>query len=350
MNNRKPSASATGRTRAPRISDVAELAAVSKMTVSRYVNKSGYVSEEAGKRIQKAINTLNYRPNQLARSLQTSASGNIAVILGNMASLASGEVIKGIETLLFEHKYNLLVGNTEFDPRREQVYIDMLLRKQIDGVLIAPSSGGEALRDFQERGTPMGFLFREIPFLNVDVVRFDMEHNMRTLVDHLLRLGHQRIALLCRDVDLLHGAPYRTGYVAALAAAGHSPAPELLAVSSALSLDESLAAIERLLALPQPPTAVCTTANIHTWSVLRHCERSGLRIPHDLMLASADTFGDLGAIIHPTITRTELPMQELGRCAAELLLGRIRGTETSPPRKVLMQGHFVQGESTRQGR
>lgn len=330
-----------------RIGDVASMAGVSTMTVSRYINKSGYVGEKTGKRIEQAIAQLRYRPNQLARSLQTNTTANIAVILGNMSSYSSGEVLKGVESVTFGRAYNILVGNTAFNAERERQYLDILLRKQIDGILLAPTLGkGNELHELCERGVPLAFLFREIPDINVDIVRFDVEHDSYRLVHHLLALGHKRIALLCRKVDMLHGAPHATGYTTALERAGIAVDTALQQSVENASVLDGVQRMEAFFALPDPPTAIFATTNLLAGGVLSFCRDHRVRIPEDLMLVSSDSFGELAPLIHPTVTHVELPMQALGRSAAELLLQRIHSVEPVPTQRILMQGQLVVGEST----
>ena len=126
------------------ITDVARLAGVSKSTVSRYINQSGYIGEGARTKIDAAVRKLNYRPNRMAQSLNGKSTGNVALVIANMANPLIGVYGGGVEDALFDHQLNTLICNTKFKLDREVAYVNMLLSKQIDGIIIAPCGDDHA--------------------------------------------------------------------------------------------------------------------------------------------------------------------------------------------------------------
>ena len=121
------------------IVEVSRLAGVSRTTVSRYINKSGYVSESTKEKIEKAIKKVNYHPNRLAQSLHTKTSSTVALVVGDISNPITAAYTKAVENVVFSHNCNLIVCNTGFAIDKEISYVNMLVEKQIDGVVIAPS-------------------------------------------------------------------------------------------------------------------------------------------------------------------------------------------------------------------
>lgn len=145
--------------KSPNLADLAREAGASAMTVSRFLNSSSCVGAGTGRRIAKAIKDLRYRPNQIAKSLQSKRTKNIAVLPGNVSAPA----INGIGHISFKHGYNLFICNTEFSPEKERAYLGIPMEKQVDGVMIAPCSDRGYLRALRKASIPFdeeGVLFR----------------------------------------------------------------------------------------------------------------------------------------------------------------------------------------------
>lgn len=332
------------------IGDVARRAGFSTMTVSRYINKSGYVGDASAEKIQQAIMELKYRPNQIAKSLQSSKSMNIAVLLGNVSSPMSAWSIRGIESVTYKNQYNLLVCNTEFSPEKEKGYVDMLLRKQIDGIIMGPCSEDVShIQDILDRQVPLVFISRGIKGMNIDFVSFDIENAAFQLVNHLAEQGNKKIAILSRDVDLLREAPHYKGYRRALEKAALLLNDEMI-FHCCPSVSNGYKIMELILSMRRPPEALFVTTNVLTAGVLQCCIDQGVRIPEDLMLVSFDSFGDFDGIIHPHLTCNKLPAFDLGVETGKIVIDRIKeleeGTKRKPPIIKYLPGTLLLREST----
>jgi len=319
------------------------------MTVSRFINKSGYVNNETSRRISQAIKELQYRPNQIAKSLQTMKTGNIAVLLGNVSSPMSTLTIKGIENISFQKGYNLLVCNTDFSEDKEQKYLDILMQKQIDGMILAPcSKRSESLQEVLDRGIPLLFLDRRVPGIPADYVGFDFENDSFILTSHLVEVGCRKIAIICRKADLVHESPQLKGYARALQSSS-IPVDEKFVQYCHSSSKAAYEAMEEILGRCGPD-AVYATSSVLAAGVLRFCRDRNIRIPGDCLVASFDSFGEYDDLIRPNLTCNEVPAFALGVSGAELLTERISGGAAGmEPRHVVFPGKLLMRESTCRG-
>ena len=188
----------------PNIRDVAKLAGVAPITVSRVVNNSGYVSDETRERVEAAIAELQYVPNSLARSLRFKQTKTIALVLTDITNPFWTTVARGVEDVASQQGFNVILCNTDESETKQAEYLNVLLQKQVDGVLLVPArSSPEPVELIQKQGTAVVVLDRQVPSARVDVVRSDSETGSYRLVQLLLKLGHRRIAILSgpRDVS-----------------------------------------------------------------------------------------------------------------------------------------------------
>ncbi|MDK2959324.1 MAG: LacI family transcriptional regulator [Synergistaceae bacterium] len=335
--------------RGSNLRDVAQRAGVSVMTVSRFINQSGYVNRETSRRISQAIKELQYRPNQIAKSLQTMKTGNIAVLLGNVSSPMSSLTIKGIENISFQKGYNLLICNTDFSEEKEQKYLDILMQKQIDGMILAPCSNrSEPLQEVLDRGIPLLFLDRRVPGISADYVGFDFENDSFRLTSHLVDAGCRKIAIICRKADIVYESPQLKGYTRALQASS-IPVDEKYVQYCHSSPQKGYEAMEEITGRCRPD-AVYATSSVLAAGVLRFCRDRKIRIPGDCLVASFDSFGEYDDLIRPNLTCNEVPAFALGVSGAELLTDRISGGAAGMgPRHVVFPGKLLLRESTCRG-
>src|SRR5258708_8398010 len=203
------------------IGDVAKRAGVSKMTVSRVVNNSGYFSQDTRERVEQAIAELGYVPNTLARSLRFKQTKTIALVLTDITNPFFTTVARGVEDTASEQGFSVMFCNTDESETEEAEYLNVLLQKQVDGVLLVPANcSSESVAFLRDRGTPVVVLDRRISDDRVDVVRGDSEQGAYQLVRYLLELGHRRIAVLNGPQSISTAADRVVGYRRALAEAG----------------------------------------------------------------------------------------------------------------------------------
>lgn len=322
------------------IADVAKRAGVSKMTVSRVINNSGYISQDTRSRVEEAIAELGYIPNALARSLRFKQTQTIALIVTDITNPFFTTIARGVEDAASEQGFSVIFCNTDESPEEEQEYIRVLIQKQIDGLLLVPARsrpGSVAL--LQDKTIPLVLLDRQLPGQSVDSVRCDSGLGAYRLVRHLLDLGHRRIATLSGPADVTTAADRVAGWQRALHEVGLDAPADLLQYGM-YSVDSGYTMARCALEATPPPTAFFAANNFIAVGAVRALAERGLRVPED---ASLVTFDDLPPTmtIDPFFTSAIQPAYEMGRQATLLLLDRLEGKGPDGPQEIILPPEFV---------
>jgi DNA-binding LacI/PurR family transcriptional regulator len=314
----------------PTILDVAALSGVSKSTVSNVLRDAGRVSEDTRVRVLEAIEALGYRPNSLARDLVRRRSHTIGVVLGDLANTFYAELVKLLEQRISEAAYTTIVCNTDGRSELERARVEMLLERAVSGVVMLQFSGdGVVLDELAAAGVPVVVVscWEE----RADCVAVDDHAGMAAAVEHLVALGHERIAHVSSHLLVEDGtrAVRAAGYQDAMRA--HGLAPRVLDAD----------------AWGAPPTGVTAFAAANDLIAVRlidALESAGLRVPADVSVVGFDGTA-LGA--HPRIGLTTVaqPRGELIARGLELLSERLAGG-AGAPRGVRLQGELLVREST----
>ena len=205
------------------IRDVAKAAGASTATVSHVVNGSRFVSAETRTRVEEAIRTLHYRPHGIARSLRRSRTHTIGVMISDIANPFFADLVLGVEDVVHRDVggYNFILCNTEESRDKERMYFDVLAQKRIDGLIIAPAGGNDdAVRDMIAHGLPVVCVDREFVGVEADTIVVDNHSAAKTIVRHLIALGHRRIAVLRARLRANSIDDRVNGYLEALAESG----------------------------------------------------------------------------------------------------------------------------------
>lgn len=329
----------------PTIKDVARLAGVSVGTASKVVNGEGRVGPELQAKVREAVSRLNYHPNAVARSLKSAHTRTVAVLLGDLTNPFQMTLAKGIEEVLYEHDYHLLICSTKENPQTERNNIRMLREKRVDGVIACTTGrANEELRELIGEGIPLVLVDRPVPPLPVDIVADDALKGMELLVRHLAGLGHRRIAAVHGDPGSLHGALRRDGMAKAMAGCGLELPPERQ-FAGGFTFEGGRQAVDAFFRLSEPPTAVVSANNNMTAGLLRACRDRGLRIPRDLSIVSFGGLEYTWNLITPSVTYVSQAPLTIGRKAAELVLRRLR-KEAAEPARILLTPELIAGESS----
>lgn len=327
------------------IRDVARRAGVAPITASRALNASGYVSAATRARVEAAAAELNYVPNMLANSLRSNRTHTLALVLSDISNPFWTTVARGVEDAASRSGFTVIYCNTDADERKQAQYVSMLLRRRVDGVLLVPaSSSSESVRALQAQNVKVVVLDHLLKDVAVDIVRGDSCEGARRLVNHLIALGHRRIALLTGATDVFTAQERAAGYRQALHAAG-IPCDERLVLFGAYTVASGAALAERVLALDSRPTAIFAANNFLAAGALRTLYRHGLRVPADVSLASFDDL-PIDYLVEPFFTVVKQPAYELGARAAELLLVRIHAPAGKPCQEIVLPTELVVRAST----
>ncbi|WPZ16950.1 substrate-binding domain-containing protein [Geobacillus subterraneus] len=305
------------------IQDVARLAGVSKSTISQYLNKRyDYMSEETKKRIEAAINELGYEPNFIARSLKQKKTSTIAVIVANILHSFSTKVIRAVEDYCNENGFHVIVCNADDDPEKEANYIRMLRAKQVDGMIVFPTSGNIQLyKELVDGNFPLVFVDRIIQELSVDTVLLDNEKAVYLAIRHFRERGHERIGII--TTSLHHRVTPRVerieGYKKAMFELGLAVRDEYIKGVDLTYIEDTL---DFMLSLKEPPTAILAGNDLVLMEILKYVKERKINIPDDLALIGVDDV-PFATIFTPKLTTVAQPAFEMGRRAAQLLLTKI---------------------------
>jgi len=329
------------------IRDVATKAGVSVATVSHVLNESRYVKPATKERVVAAIAALGYRRDGIARSLRRSETGTIGVIISDIKNPFFSDLYKGVEDTVngLGTNQNLILCNTEEDIAKERKYLDVIMEKRVDGLILAPAGGNEAyLEALVEQHFPIVFVDRSLPAVRADRVLVDNRQAACELVRHLFDRGHRRIAILKATLHADSIDRRVEGYEDALREAGLAADPALR-VDSASDIDAAYRAGLAVLDLAPRPDAVFCTNNFMTLGMVRALDARGLSCPQDVALAGFDDF-PWAESFRPRITAIAQPSYAMGREAALLLHARLGKERTGPPLTLTLSTTMVIRDSS----
>ncbi|MEM7276186.1 MAG: LacI family DNA-binding transcriptional regulator [Actinomycetota bacterium] len=320
--------------------DVAQTAGVSIKTVSRVVNDEPGVTPALEARVRDAVERLGYQPDDRARYLRRTAgtsrrSATIGFVQMDVANPFFSAMFRGLEDAAKANGSLVLAGSSDADPVRQDELIDTFVARRVDGLVIATRRGDLETLDRELRhGTPVVFVDQEPPALVGDVVRTDHRGGATIATRHLIDHGHRRIAFLGDDPELFSAAERRAGFLDVMAAAGlRAPLVETGVVDTATAA----ATTERLLDLPEPPTALFTAQNLITVGALIALHRHGLA--DRVALVGFDEI-DAAELIHPRPTVIPQDPRRIGRLAGERLFARLAG-DTDPPGRTILEPQLI---------
>src|SRR5215211_6903855 len=203
------------------IREVAERAGVSYATVSHVINNTRLVSPETRERVVAAMDALHYRPPALARSLRQGKTNTIGLVLPDSANPFFAEISRSIEDAAFKKGYSVFLCNTELDIQRELFYVDVLSKKQVDGIIfVAAGDQADSIDFLIRRNMPVVMIDRDLPDVQIDVVLTDHQLGGMLATRHLIELGHTRIACIAGPLSITPSAERITGYRKALEEVG----------------------------------------------------------------------------------------------------------------------------------
>jgi LacI family transcriptional regulator len=329
---------------APTMREVASLAQVSPMTVSRVLRQSPGVSQKNRERVESAIKALGYRRNELARSLrQGQRTETVGLIVTHLANPFYARLALGIESVLSQAGVRVMLTNTDGDVERERDAVADFSARRVDGLIVVPAGANQAyLATELPSGPPVVMVARPPVGLDADCVLVDDFGGAHSVTRRLLALGHRRIGFLGNPPAVYTGSERYRGFCAALEEAGLSPRDEYVKRAQQDIAPAEQAAAE-LLALPDPPTAIFTTNNRNTLGAYRAIRRQRANVT----LAGFDDF-ELADMLSVPILIVAYDPDEIGRRAATLLSERMAVSNTEaalPARRSVVPTHIVEHTS-----
>jgi LacI family transcriptional regulator, repressor for deo operon, udp, cdd, tsx, nupC, and nupG len=326
--------------------DVAQKANVSTATVSRALMNPDKVSQATRNKVEQAALEVGYFPQALGRNMKRNESRTILVIVPDICDPFFSEIIRGIEVTAAAQGYLVLIGDCAHQNQQEKTFIDLIITKQIDGMLLLGSRlPFDASIEEQRNLPPMVMANEFAPELELPTVHIDNLTAAFNAVNFLHELGHQRIGCIAgpEEMPLCH---YRLqGYVQALRRSGITVDPHYIARGN-FTYEAGANALEQLLALPQPPTAVFCHSDIMALGALSLAKRRGLKVPDDLSIIGFDNIS-LSEFCDPPLTTVSQPRFDIGREAMLLLLDQLSGQNVSSGSRLLDCELVVRGSTTK---
>jgi LacI family transcriptional regulator len=330
------------------INDVAKKAGVSKATVSHVLNNTRFVEEETKKRVLQVIQDIGYRPSNVARSLTTNQTNTIGIVISDASNYFFGEILRGLEDILRQSGYGLVVCNTDETLEREAEYLNYLLGQRVDGIIAAATSQRwDVFLRMDMQHTPVVFMDRTFEGQEGPFVGVDNTAAARLAVEHLIKDGHKNIGILAGLQRLSTMRERLAGYRQALQEAG-LPVVNSWVVESALDIESAREAALNILSSPSRPTALFINNNILSLGTLLALRELSLRCPRDISLIGFDDH-PWAQVSDPPLSVVHQPLRELGHTAAKLLLSLIRG-ESVPQYQFILKCDLILRESCCQSR
>ncbi|WP_158734588.1 LacI family DNA-binding transcriptional regulator [Alteribacillus sp. YIM 98480] len=325
------------------IYDVAKASGVSIATVSKVINNSGRIGEKTKKKVLETINELNYHPNMIATALTGKSTFSIGLLIPDLANPFFAELARSVEDRAHELGYNLVICSTDYNPAKEMKYVDLLKRKNVDGIIFA--SGFEQLDKIEElnESLPIAVVARDFPSSNVNTVSFDDYLGGFKATSHLIELGHEKIALIGRDV--WSNRERKRGYEDAM----HNN--DLNYKFRFEYIEESNVEWGKYMAgkymtSEDPPTAIVACNDLLASGAIQAVKEYGLSVPDDVSIVGFDNT-IIATLTDPLLTTIAQPIKSMGKHVMDLMSNEIENNVTDKSRITLIPKLVTRG-STKQ--
>lgn len=338
-----------GRARRPSITDVAKRAGVSVGTVSNVLNRPDQVTPATRERVQAAIEEMSFVRNASARQLRAGTIRTVGAIVLDIANPFFTEVARGIEDRLAPDEYTLMLSSSDEDPEREARYLRLYEEHGVQGVLVTPSQGSlDVILAMRDRGVGVVLLDATSEVEDVSSVGVDDVRGGQLAVEHLLALGHERLAFVNGPDTIRQCVDRRAGVVAALVAAGRDPQDVLTEVAvGSLNADAGEQAMNEILAMDadRRPTATFCVNDLTALGALRALRRAEVPVPDAMAVVGYDDVA-IAPMLTVPLTSVHQPTHTLGWTAADLLLREAAAGDGVEHQRVLFQPELVVRAST----
>lgn len=316
------------------IREVAKRAKVAPITVSRVVNNSGYVSEPTRRRVEAAIEELNYIPNTISQSLRYKKTNMITLLVTDITNPFWTAVTRGVEDFCNTHGFQVVLCNTDEKFNKLEGYINLMLEKQSDGFVLAPTnSSKELVQSILSKHVPIVLVDRFLEGVDASLVLNDNENGAYQLVKHLIELGHKRIGALAASLEISTNSQRLAGYRRAMNEA-NLPIDENLITFGDFTVESGYEMAKKILQNEELPTALFATNNFIATGTIMALEEENLKVPDDMSIVC---FGEIPYVL-PEATKVTTANQfpyQVGVKAAEVLLEQIND-ENAKPKQVII--------------
>lgn len=330
------------------LKDIAKKAGVSLTTVSFALNQDSdsRISESTRNKVLEVAKDLGYKSSRTIQTPLFPVHPTIGLVITDIRNPFFTELSSVIEDVASRYGYNIILCNTHENLKKESEFLDVLSRRPVDGLIIAPVDAKDSdLEDFLKREIPVVLVDRYLPGVETNTVLIDNIDGAFTAIDYLIRLGHTRIGILKIQENITTGQDRLTGYLNALKTHG-LPIDERLIVNSSYTVEGGRQAIRELLSLPSPPTAIFASGGTSAVGAMLEFREQKVRIPQDLSFLRFDD-EYWAQFTDPPLTVVAQPIQQIGTEAAQLLIQLIQGWGIGEPHNIVLKPELIVRESCR---
>lgn len=334
----------TLRARRPSIVDVAKACGVVPSTVSNALSGKNYVSDKTRKLVQETADRLGYRANTLARSLRLQRSWSIGLILANISNPFYPEVARGVEDIAAEEDWNVILCNTDYQSRKQDQYLEILLDRHVDGIILASHPNEHHVRQLRDMDVPFVLLNKGHGLIEGDFVGVDNRHGSALAVDHLYDLGHRRIAYIQGHRESDAADQRYEGFQAAMSRHGLSIDPDHV-FSGEFDFVSGEQAVRQFLKHAPHPSAIVAASDLMAMGAIKALAQNDLRVPDDVSVVGFDDILFAG-MPRVGLTTIRIPKWDLGAAAARILLERIQEEVPSEAHTIIEPTELIVRDTT----
>lgn len=331
------------------LKDIAAEVGVSIALVSYVLNnkKEGRINKDVAERIRATARAMNYRANQIAKSLKTNRTHTIGLILADISNPFSAALARVIEDEADKHGYTVIFGSSDEHPEKYKKILDALMNRQADGLLLSPPEHAEPqIALLQQQQTPFVLVDRYFPGLDTNYVVLDNFKAAFEATQHLINCGHHKIGMINYASSLFHLGERTRGYLSALAKNNIPAAPDYLQQVNIDSIkSDTEQSVNNLLQNTNPATAILCGSNVIAMHAVKHINAQQYIIPEEVALACFDET-DAFDLFYAPLTCIKQPIKEMGQMAVQMLLNKMENAD-APLQQMSLEGELVVRASTR---
>ncbi len=330
------------------LKDIAAAVGVSTALVSYVLNnkKEGRIKKAVAEKIRATALAMNYRTNQIARSLKTNKTHTIGLVLADISNPFSAALARFIEDEADKHNYTVIFGSSDENQEKYKKILDALINRQADGLILSPPEHAEPqITELQQQQIPFVLIDRYFPGVAASYIVLDNFKAAYEATQHLIDCGHKRIGMINYASSLFHLAERTRGYLAALTKNKIAFTSDYLQqVNKDALQEETEKAVDRLLKHKKPAEAILFGSNVIAMHAVKYINKQHYSVPKDIALACFDE-SDAFDLFYAPLTCIQQPIKEMGELAVRMLLENIENNNT-PIKQINMEGKLFIREST----
>lgn len=325
------------------IKDVARYTGLSIATISKYIN-GGNVREENRKKIDEAINVLNYKINEMARGLKTNRTMTIGILIPSLENIFFTSIVSNIENILHRHGYSTIICDYHEDEQLEKEKLSFLLNKMVDGIILVPGSEeGDYLEKVLPANTPVVLIDRMLKGVKCDVVLADNLNASYEAVEHLIIRGHRNISIILGPENIYTARERLKGYYRAHEDYSLQTNHRFIKFGD-YTIESGYKLLMDILDTNPEVTAVFVTNYEMTLGAIMAINEKNITVPDRISLIGFDNM-QMAKIVKPPLSIVVQPMREIGEKVANVLLDRLRGNKASFPSVYRLKTEIIMKES-----